>query len=467
MRIIYICLHWLGSMKRLIAIFLISLALIPKAQAQYLPGCVSTYQTSAGATTCSNEGTAWQWRQYQIDYFKSLNINSYGGIANDATTYSQGNTVIRWRSSNLYNWFSSNASYPTGATCNTLSNTGSGQFNAATQGDIRCFQGCQQTLEQNNTSWTFSGTGGKCSSQTWGPSSCPANYAWNQTFGVCSPQELDTDGDGVPDSIDQWPFDPERTIDTDGDGVADEFDAFPADPTQHSDTDGDGVGDDFDFSPDDPDNGKDNGVGDETDNTSTGGGNCSSPPVSNGDAIQAQIAYQTWKTNCSIEKLNKGSTVVGDVANCSSQFSCTGGDPAQCAQLYALRVEICPNKTAMIEKLEQIKTAIQSSTSGTGSVDSETTTTDTEYSDFANQNSALFEGAIPDIWGNGDGDGDEFIADSSGFGWGSTCPQPPTLSYAGQSFTLDFEGMCSVFQIIGLLILLAGFVQAVYIMGAP
>ena len=83
---------------------------------------------------------------------------------------------------------------------------------------------------------------------------------------------LDTDGDGVSDSGDQWPNDPTRSIDTDGDGISDgeddcpnfagnstwilqgcldadgdgrtvEYDMFPADETQWNDTDGDGFGD--------------------------------------------------------------------------------------------------------------------------------------------------------------------------------------------------------------------------------
>lgn len=69
----------------------------------------------------------------------------------------------------------------------------------------------------------------------------------------------DTDRDGVPDSVDDFPFNPSETVDTDndgtgdnadldddGDGVSDTLDAFPLDPEETADTDDDGVGDNTD-----------------------------------------------------------------------------------------------------------------------------------------------------------------------------------------------------------------------------
>jgi hypothetical protein len=61
--------------------------------------------------------------------------------------------------------------------------------------------------------------------------------------------EPDTDGDGYPDSIDDFPQDPRYHSDRDKDGVADEADAFPDDANESLDTDGDGTGDNAD--PDD------------------------------------------------------------------------------------------------------------------------------------------------------------------------------------------------------------------------
>lgn len=61
-----------------------------------------------------------------------------------------------------------------------------------------------------------------------------------------SPIDPDSDGDGVADSADAFPFDARYHSDADGDGVADEIDAFPNDPAESADTDGDGVGNNAD-----------------------------------------------------------------------------------------------------------------------------------------------------------------------------------------------------------------------------
>lgn len=79
----------------------------------------------------------------------------------------------------------------------------------------------------------------------------------------------DSDGDGVVDSLDAFPNDPNETADSDGDGVGDNSDAFPNDPDETADTDGDGVGDNGDAFPNDPDESADSdgdGVGDNGDN---------------------------------------------------------------------------------------------------------------------------------------------------------------------------------------------------------
>lgn len=77
--------------------------------------------------------------------------------------------------------------------------------------------------------------------------------------GIGDRSDPDDDNDQVPDSIDQFPFDPSESIDTDLDGignnedtdddgdlVADWDDSFPFDPFESIDTDLDGVGDNED-----------------------------------------------------------------------------------------------------------------------------------------------------------------------------------------------------------------------------
>ena len=73
----------------------------------------------------------------------------------------------------------------------------------------------------------------------------------------------DSDGDGIPDSDDAFPLDPNESLDTDrdgvgdnadsdddGDGVSDYGDAFPTNPGESLDSDGDGVGNNADLDDD-------------------------------------------------------------------------------------------------------------------------------------------------------------------------------------------------------------------------
>ncbi len=86
-----------------------------------------------------------------------------------------------------------------------------------------------------------------------------------------TPQPNDQDGDGVTDTLDAFPTNPDEAIDTnsdgvgnnadpddDSDGVVDEEDAFPVDPDETTDSNGDGVGDTADPD-DDGDNVADSG----------------------------------------------------------------------------------------------------------------------------------------------------------------------------------------------------------------
>ena len=50
------------------------------------------------------------------------------------------------------------------------------------------------------------------------------------------PVIIDSDGDGVPDSEDAFPDDPNESLDTDGDGVGDNADAFPEDASKSEQT---------------------------------------------------------------------------------------------------------------------------------------------------------------------------------------------------------------------------------------
>ena len=78
----------------------------------------------------------------------------------------------------------------------------------------------------------------------------------------------DTDGDGVPDSEDPFPYDANETHDDDGDGVGNNSDAFPQDANETHDDDGDAVGNNSDAFPQDANETHDDdndGVGNNSD----------------------------------------------------------------------------------------------------------------------------------------------------------------------------------------------------------
>lgn len=64
--------------------------------------------------------------------------------------------------------------------------------------------------------------------------------------------DLDEDGDGYPDDIDEFPNDPTEWSDRDGDGSGDNSDVYPDDPNEWQDTDMDGIGNNGDAFPTDP-----------------------------------------------------------------------------------------------------------------------------------------------------------------------------------------------------------------------
>lgn len=216
------------------------------------------------------------------------------------------------------------AQFPSGTTCSTRTPSNWPYQQGIPNGSYICIEGCQYVYASSGTPPTAAAsvapTGSLCTPYGNG-GTCPSGTTNDPGLGgFCVPPNPDRDGDGVPN----------------------ETDAFPDDPDESSDRDGDGVGDNADSAPDDPTNGADEDEegGDEGDNQSAGGGNCKAPPVSSGDAILTQIAYQAWATRCAAEKL--GGTVTGDPTNCASTYQCTG-DQIQCAQVAVMRKNACAN----------------------------------------------------------------------------------------------------------------------------
>lgn len=198
-----------------------------------------------------------------------------------------------------------NRQYPMAATCSTRpSQTGWFLDDDPNTSDSVCDTGClmEHTLVINPD--------GSFSNQ------------WNPTGATCT----ETDA-------------PPPVPDTDGDGVPDDEDAFPDDPNESKDSDGDGIGDNADTAPDDETNGADDGEGNESDNTASGGGTCKAPPTCSGDGIQCNMLIQQWKTRCAIE--GEGQKIENGNCNSIGELKCTGMSVQQCYDLWAQKKQAC------------------------------------------------------------------------------------------------------------------------------
>ena len=71
----------------------------------------------------------------------------------------------------------------------------------------------------------------------------------NNNSSDASAGPVDTDQDGVPDTLDAFPNDFNESADSDGDGVGDRRDVFPSDASESGDGDLDGTGDNADNCP--------------------------------------------------------------------------------------------------------------------------------------------------------------------------------------------------------------------------
>lgn len=116
-----------------------------------------------------------------------------------------------------------------------------------------------------------------------------------------TPDNVDSDGDGVIDDEDAFPDDPSETTDSDGDGTGDNADDFPHDAGETTDSDGDGIGDNSDAFPSDPTETQDtdsDGTGDNSDFYPTDAG-CASEDAGDGEHCYATLILEL--SNLSVE----------------------------------------------------------------------------------------------------------------------------------------------------------------------
>lgn len=227
----------------------------------------------------------------------------------------------------------------------------------------------------------------------------------------------------------------EAPTDSDGDGISDGNDSNPENPGETGDNEGEGDGDDECGAIGQPlcnNNGGTSGAG----NTSTGGGDCNTPPNSNGDAILAQIAYQTWATRCA-QGNGQGNDVKGAASfDCTKAPTCSLGDAIGCAILRQSWFNHC-------DALNGADSEAVGDFSHLGQIDG-------------------LENATTDVFPD-DEPTDEEI-DMDGFGPRGSCPIYLNFSAMGRTYTIDHPQLCTVLDALATIVTMLGLLHAGWIL---
>jgi len=229
--------------------------------------------------------------------------------------------------------------------------SGTWVINAALGGAVNgvCKEGCAYVMPSNSIipcqtvdGQTYCSVGGAT------PTNEITCNGINDLFGT-PPQ--DSDHDGTSDANDGAPNNPGSTT---GDGNPPSQPQGPEGPKEDGSKACGGTG-----QPACPPQGEGSGdgKGSGNGNTSGGGGDCGTKPTASGDAILANILFQTWSTRCATEALvKKGSAVQGggegegegasvQDGGCTPQGSVAGfycsGDPVGCKTAEKLAIANC------------------------------------------------------------------------------------------------------------------------------
>lgn len=309
---------------------------------------------------------------------------------------------------------------------------------SARSGSVGCRNGCDGIWGKNaDATFTWSATGGICPEDK--KKSCEAlgsNWYWNAVLNVCEPSDGECPGGGKPNSLGQCAPEPcpngmaqqadgtckkkdnecpagqVRSPDgkcLPGDGQCAAGEVRGPDGTCKKDGDGDGK-------PDEPG---------ENDSFS-GGDDCSSPPSCSGSPIMCGQARIQWRIDCNTRK---NRNIAGGL--CNSMPICTG---EKCDAMEYAGLLMQWRSACALEKMAgksdggggenaDVK-AIRDALTGTGGAVS--TGPDRPSSD---------------VWAPSSGQ--PVRPDTSGFGWGRTCPQPPSIEVFGSAIQIDTGPICN------------------------
>lgn len=343
-------------------------------------------------------------------------------------------------------WSTGHKTFYWGKSCAQESSyTGTGPWSstggAARSGSVGCRNGCFGQWSKNaDSTFTWDSLGLICPPDEKKNCEMPANandgYYWNPILRVCEPPKGDCPGGKKPNSLGQCAPEPcpdgmaqqadgtckkkdnecpagqVRSPDgkcLPGDGQCAAGEVRGPDGTCKKDSDGDGK-------PDEP------GAKD----TFSGGDDCNAPPSCSGSPIMCGQARIQWRIDCNTRK---NRNIAGGL--CSSMPICTG---EKCDAMEYAGLLMQWRSACALEKMASstgtgggdgadVK-AIRDALTGTGG--SVTTAPDRPSSDVWSPRS-----------------GTPVKPDTGGYGWGRSCPQPPSFEVFGNVIQINTAPLCN------------------------
>ncbi|WP_454261604.1 virulence factor TspB C-terminal domain-related protein [Pseudoxanthomonas mexicana] len=265
---------------------------------------------------------------------------------------------------------------------------------------------------------------------------CAANQTKNPTTGNCEnacPSGMVADADGLcKPSTDDCPAGNVRAPSGEclpGEGQCAAGEARRPNGTCGRDSDGDGQADEDD---EDPENDPDR-------ETASGGDTCSAPPSCSGGPIDCLQAKIQWRIDCNTRhKVNVTGGACGAMPVCVGE-NCKAMEYAQLLQQWkaACALEKLANADGGGEGGDN--SDLIALLTGPGSING-------EHGDTG----GMPGGDGPFQWG----EGEEHEPDTAGFGYGSSCPSPPSFTVGGRTISIDLTIMCQWVSLAGSIVLI-------------
>lgn len=170
---------------------------------------------------------------------------------------------------------------------------------------------------------------------------------------------------------------------------------------------------------------------DESDDRFSGGDSCSTPPTCSGGVIDCGMARIQWRIDCNTRR---NENIAG--GSCNAVPVCTG---EKCSAMEYSQLLMQWRATCALEKLN-------TSTPGEGE-DDELVSSGGVLGEDLDPNSVITE--VGEDGANG------IAFDTSGKGWASSCPQPPTVTLpGGESLTFDTAVFCDWMNLGGIFVMI-------------